>query len=171
MTTPHAWTPTRRRLTDAASAALAPFCAAVLALGALSVWTAYGHAGGPPRIEVTDARLYLPSSGIPETAAFFTIGNGGGAQDRLVEVTSPEVTGDITLSRHRMTPGGAAYRQETEALPVPAGAGLDMSPHTSDVTVPAREGWRDGDLVPFTLRFEHSGRIEAVAVVVRPGAG
>ncbi|MFB7653294.1 MULTISPECIES: copper chaperone PCu(A)C [unclassified Streptomyces] len=170
MTTPHAWTRTRRRLTDTASAALAPLCAAVLALGALSVWTVYGQAGSPPRIEVTDARLYLPSPGIPETAAFFRIGNGGGARDRLVEVTSPEVTGDITLSRHRMTPAGAAYRQVTDALPVPAGTALDMSPHTSDVTVPAKEGWRDGDLVPFTLRFEHSGRIEAVAVVVRPGA-
>ena len=70
-----------------------------------------------------------------------------------------------------MTPGGAAYRQEAYALSAPAGAALDNAPRTSDVTVPAREGRRDGDLVPFTPRFEHSGRIEAVAEVARPGAG
>ncbi|BDD75917.1 hypothetical protein GCM10023177_09980 [Streptomyces violaceoruber] len=38
---------------------------------------------------------------------------------------------------------------------------IDMSPLTSDVTVPATTRWEAGDLVPFTLHFEHSGRAEA----------
>jgi hypothetical protein len=30
--------------------------------------------------------------------------------------------------------------------------------------------WEAGDLVLFTLRFEHSGRVKVLAVVVRPGS-
>ncbi|MEU3957934.1 copper chaperone PCu(A)C [Streptomyces achromogenes] len=169
--THHAWTPTRRRLADTALAALAPVCACALALGGLAVWTTTGNAGTPARIGVSDARLFLPSEGVPETAAFFTLTNSGGAQDRLVEVTSPAVTGDISLSSHRMTAGGAAYRRPTDSLTVPASATLTMSPLTSDVTVPAATRWQIGDRIPFTLRFEHSGRVKALAQVVRPGIG
>lgn len=169
--TPHPWTPTRRRVTDSLRAAVAPLGAAALALGCLAVWAASGHAGSPPRIDVTDARLYLPSRGVPQTAAFFRITNTGGAGDRLVEVTSSEVTGDMSFSRHRMTEGAAAYRRAADSLPVPADGTLDMSPFTSGVTVPAAAHWRTGDLVPFTLRFVHGGRVEALAVVVRPGEG
>ena len=168
--TPSAWTPMPRRLADTALAALAPICACVLALGALAVWTVTGNAGTPARIGVTDARLFLPSRGVPETAAFFEIINTGGAQDRLVGVTSSDVPGGISLSSHRMTAGGAAYRRPTESLPVPAEGTLDMSPLGSDVTVPVAERWEAGELVPFTLHFEHSGRMEVLAVVVRPGS-
>ncbi|MEU8559756.1 copper chaperone PCu(A)C [Streptomyces violaceoruber] len=168
--TTSAWTPTPRRLADTALAALAPICACVLALGALAVWTATGNAGTPARVGVTDARLFLPSRGVPETAAFFKITNTGGAQDRLVGVTSSEVPEGISLSSHRMTAGGAAHRRPTESLPVPAEGTLDMSPLSSDVTVPAAARWQAGDLVPFTLHFEHSGRMEVLAVVVRPGS-
>ncbi|MCQ8187724.1 copper chaperone PCu(A)C [Streptomyces rugosispiralis] len=165
------WTPSHRRLTDSLRAAVAPACACVLALGGLAVWTASGSAGRPPRIDVTDARLFLPAPGASRTAAFFRITNTGGVRDRLVEVTSSAVTGGISLSRHRMTGRGSAYPQAAESLPVPAGGTLAMSPFTSDVTVPVTAHWRAGDLVPFTLRFEHSGRVEAGAVVVRPGEG
>ncbi|MFG3248037.1 copper chaperone PCu(A)C [Streptomyces sp. NPDC048187] len=168
--TTSAWTPTRSRLADTAMAALAPVCACVLALGGLAVWTVTGNAGTPARIGVTDARLFLPSRGVPETAAFFEITNSGGAQDRLVEVTSSDVTEDISLSDHRMTAGGAAYRRPTESLLIPAGGTLDMSPLSSDVTVPAAAHWETGDLVPFTLRFERAGRVDVLAVVVRPGS-
>ncbi|BBJ45766.1 membrane protein [Streptomyces antimycoticus] len=168
MTTP-SWTPTRRRLTDSLRAAAAPFCACVLALGGLATWTASGNAGRPPRIGVTDAQLFLPAPGVPRTAVFFRVTNTGGMQDRLVEVTSSAVAEGISLSRHRMTGRGAASRQLADSLPVPAGGTLDMSPFTSDVTVPAAARWRAGDLVPFTLRFEHGGRVETNAVVVRPG--
>ncbi|WP_282082556.1 copper chaperone PCu(A)C [Streptomyces tendae] len=164
------WTPTRRRLAETALAAPAPVCACVLALGGLAVWTATGNAGTPARIGVTDARLFLPSRGVPETAAFFRITNTGGARDRLMSVTSSDVTDGIALSTHRMTAGGAAYRRPAESLPVPAYGALDMSPHSSDVTVPAAARWETGDLVPFTLHFQHSGPVEVLAVVVRPGS-
>ncbi|WP_405463338.1 copper chaperone PCu(A)C [Streptomyces jietaisiensis] len=171
-TPPHPWRPTRRGLEDAALAALAPVCAAVLALGGLAVWTASGGAGSPARVAVADARLYLPAPGAAETAAFFRVTNTGGAPDTLVEVTSSAVGPGIALSRHRMTEGNAAYREPAESLPVPAGGTLDMSPLSSDVTVPVPDAarWRTGDLVPFVLRFADGEPVGTLAVVVRPGA-
>ncbi|WP_079189145.1 copper chaperone PCu(A)C [Streptomyces kebangsaanensis] len=57
-----------------------------------------------------------------------------------------------------------------DSVTIRAGATLAMSPQGLDVMVTARE-WRAGDLVPFELHFRHSGRVETLAVVVRPGTG
>jgi copper(I)-binding protein len=161
------WRPTRRRLTDTLLAALAPVAACSVALGGLTTWVGSGGAGRPARIEVTSGRVFLPYGDSRDTAAFFRISNSGGAEDRLVAVTSSAVDG-MALSRHRTTAGGVAYRQPVGSAAVPAREGLVMSPHGVDVTVRARAGWHAGDLVPFTLRFQRSGRIKVVAVVVHP---
>ncbi|MFJ8504689.1 copper chaperone PCu(A)C [Streptomyces avermitilis] len=165
------WRPSRRRLTDTVRAALAPVAACSVALGALTTWVGSGNAGSPARIEVTSGRVFLPYGDTRDTAAFFSISNSGGAEDRLLDVTSSAVGGDITLSRHRATGGGAAYRDPVGSAAIPAHDSLTMSPHGLDVTVRAGAGWRAGDLVPFTLSFQRSGPIEIVAVVVRPGEG
>ncbi|WP_369212011.1 copper chaperone PCu(A)C [Streptomyces flavofungini] len=120
-------------------------------------------------LSVPRARVFQPTAGAPDTAAFFRITNQGSSSDELVEVTSPSVPGRIALSRHRMTPSGAAYREDTERLQVPARGSLDMSPMSSDVTVPAARPWRVGDRISFDLRFEHSGTVRVRAEVVRPG--
>ncbi len=60
MTDQRPWRPTRRRLTDTLLAALAPVAVCGLALGGLSTWTAYGNAGSPARIKVTDGRVFVP---------------------------------------------------------------------------------------------------------------
>jgi copper(I)-binding protein len=165
------WRPTRRRLTDTLLAALTPVAACTVALGALTTWFGSGNAGSPARIEVTSGRVFLPYGDTRDTAAFFRISNSGGADDRLVDVTSSALGGDSTLSRHRTTGGGVAYRNSVGSAVVPAYGSLTMSPHGLDVTVRARQGWRAGDLVPFTLHFQRSGRIKVVAVVIRPGEG
>lgn len=167
--TPRTWRPTRRRVFDALLAALAPIAACGVALGGLTTWVNSGGAGSPARISVTDGRVFLPFGDVRDTAAFFRITNTGGADDRLLKVTSPAVGGAPSLSRHRMTSGRMAYAQTVGSARVPAGGGLAMSPFGLDVTLRARPGWRAGDLVPFTLHFEHGGRVEVSAVVVRPG--
>ncbi|MFF7449734.1 MULTISPECIES: copper chaperone PCu(A)C [unclassified Streptomyces] len=169
MTDQNLWRPTRRRLTDTLLAALAPIAACGLALGGLSVWTAYGHAGSPARITVTEGRVFLPTGGSSVTAAFFRITNSGGSQDRLLRVTSAEVGGAGTLSRHRMVTANTASRQTVTSVPVPAGDSLAMSPSGLDVIVPVDRKWQAGDLIAFTLHFERSGPIHDLAVVVRPG--
>jgi hypothetical protein len=163
------WRPTRRRLTDTLLAALAPVAACGLALGGLSMWTAYGNAGSPARIAVTESQVLLPYGDNRDTAAFFRITNSGGSADRLLKVTSTEADGAVTLSRHRMTGGRSASAQTVASVTVPAGDSLAMSPNSLDVTVPAKTGWQSGDLVTFTLHFEHSGAVKTLAVVVRAG--
>ncbi|MFF8431358.1 MULTISPECIES: copper chaperone PCu(A)C [unclassified Streptomyces] len=169
MTEQSPWRPTRRRLTDTLLAALVPVTACSLALGGLTTWVGAGKAGSPARVTVSKARVLLPYGDTKETAAFFDLSNAGGADDRLVEVTSSRTGGRITLSRHRSTGSGAATKTDTDSAVVPAGRTVSMSPHGLDVNLRAGAGWRTGDLVPFTLHFEHGGAVEALAVVIRPG--
>jgi copper(I)-binding protein len=167
--THHPWRPTRRRLTDTLLAALVPVAACSVALGGLTTWVSAGKAGTPPRIDVSNARVFLPYGDTTETAAFFDISNSGGADDRLTAVTSEDVRGEITLSSHRMTSGAAAYAASVESAAVPAGGELSMSPQGVDAILRAGADWRTGDLVAFTLHFRHSDPVHVPAVVVRPG--
>ncbi|GAA5016359.1 copper chaperone PCu(A)C [Streptomyces siamensis] len=168
MTQPSAWRPTRRRLTDTLLAALAPVVVCGIALAGLTTWAGAGNAGSPARIAVAKGRVFLPYGDSTETAAFFDVANTGGTGDRLVEVTSSAASGQITLSRHRMTGGGSATRAEVTSAAVPAGRGLSMSPSGLAVTLAAEGDWTEGDLVPFTLHFERGGAVRTSAVVVRP---
>ncbi|MFE7275278.1 copper chaperone PCu(A)C [Streptomyces sp. NPDC057623] len=168
---PRAWRPTRRRIADGLLAALAPIAACGVALGGLTTWVGTGSAGSPARITVTDGRVFLPYGNVRDTAAFFRVTNSGGADDRLLKVTSSAVRGDMSLSRHRMTGGNAASARTVDSARVPADGSLAMSPFGLDVTLRAEAGWRTGVYVPFTLHFEHGGPIEVQAVVVRPGEG
>ncbi|MBU6529709.1 copper chaperone PCu(A)C [Streptomyces sp. NPDC057245] len=161
----------RRRLKDLAPAVLVPFAACSVALAGLTTWVGAGRAGSPAEIRVDVGKVLMPSDGVPETAAFFRITNEGGSPDTLVRVTARGVPGAVTLSRHRMTPGNAAYRSLTDSVSVAAGTRLEMSPGGVDLTVPVPPGeWSPGDLVPFTLEFRRSGRIETTAAVVQPGS-
>ncbi|GHI01976.1 hypothetical protein AQI88_17530 [Streptomyces cellostaticus] len=168
MTEQSIWRPTRRRLTDALLAALAPVAACSLALGGLTAWADAGQAGSPARITVANARVLLPYGDSTETAAFFDISNAGGADDRLVKVTSSRADGEITLSRHRSTGSGAAAKADVDSAVVPAGRVVSMAPHGLDVNLRAGARWQAGDLVPFMLHFERSGPVKALAVVIRP---
>ncbi|MEU0029706.1 copper chaperone PCu(A)C [Streptomyces sp. NPDC006335] len=160
----------RRRWRDGALAALVPVAACSVALAGLTAWTGTGRAGSPARVSVTHGRVLLPSAGVPETAAFFRIANQGGADDSLLRVTSPDASGGITLAQHRMNEGNGAYRTAIDSVAIPAGGSLAMSPHGVDLTVPVTAGkWSSGDLVPFTLEFRRSGRVEVLAVVAPPG--
>ncbi|MEU5092669.1 copper chaperone PCu(A)C [Streptomyces sp. NPDC021356] len=158
------------RLKQLLLAGAAPVIACVVALGALTAWTSLGNAGTPPDIAVTRARVFLPTGATPDTAGFFRVTNQGDSEDELTEVTSPSVPDKIALSRHRMTPDGAAYRDAADRLHVPARGTLDMSPMSSDVTVPADPDWRLGDRISFDLHFTHSGTVRVRAQVVRPGS-
>ncbi|KRD22966.1 MULTISPECIES: copper chaperone PCu(A)C [unclassified Streptomyces] len=170
MTGRNPWRPTGRRLTDALLGALAPVAACGLALGGLSAWAASGNAGSPALIEVTDGKVLVPFGATPVTAAFFRITNSGGSSDRLLKVTTREAgEGTPVLSRHVMAEDNSASDRTVHSVAVPAGRSLAMSPGGVDVILPAKKGWQSGDLVAFTLHFEHSGAVRALAVLVRPG--
>ncbi|MFF6999565.1 copper chaperone PCu(A)C [Streptomyces sp. NPDC008313] len=162
------WRIDRRRLADTALAALAPVVACGVALGGLTAWVGTGGAGRPAsRINVSYGRVLLPFGDTRETSAYFDVSNSGEADDRLVAVT---YTGrQAEISRHTEAGRGAATKTTLDSTEVPAGTRLSMSPHGVDVTLRAQSGWRPGDLVRFTLRFERGGTVDALAVVTRPG--
>ncbi|WP_432040056.1 copper chaperone PCu(A)C [Streptomyces cucumeris] len=162
---PSPWRPTRRRLTDAACTVLVLAAVAVLAMSALTVWVKSGKAGSPARITVKSGRVFLPYDAGAETAVLFDIANPGGADDRLLKVASPAVRGQITLRRPPQDRAGGASDIRMASAAVPAGRGLAMSPGGVLVALKSGVGWRVGDLVPFTLYFERSGAVRAVAVV------
>ncbi|WP_254878685.1 copper chaperone PCu(A)C [Streptomyces sp. NA04227] len=167
---PDGWRPSRRRLTEALRAALAPVVACLVVLGGLVVWTDSGAAGGPVRIEVTSARMLLPYGNGRESAVYFRITNSGRTDDQLTGVTSDAVDGAM-LARNTRTDGNAGYMRHLDSVTVPAGRTLAMSPQGVDVMVTVREAVRVGDVVPFVLHFRQSGRVEASAVVVEAGSG
>ncbi|MFF5568038.1 copper chaperone PCu(A)C [Streptomyces sp. NPDC012623] len=161
---------TAGRLRQSLLAAAAPVAACMVALGGLTAWTSLGNAGTPPDLAITRARVFLPTGGTPDTAAFFRVTNQGDSTDELTAVTSPSIGDGIALSRHRMTPEGAAYRDVADRIQVPARGTLDMTPMSSDVTVPADPDWSVGDRISFDLHFTHSGTVRVRADVVRPGS-
>ncbi|MEU9731607.1 copper chaperone PCu(A)C [Streptomyces sp. NPDC048002] len=165
------WRPTRPRLHDTLLAALAPVTACSVALGALTTWVSTGNAGSPPEISVTDGRVWLSFGDTPETSAYFRMTNSGGADDRLVRVTTTAVRGGTTLTGHRMVTENTATDQEIDSIAVPSGVTVAMAPGRFNVTLRADKGWEEGDLVPFTLHFEHEGAVDALAVVGPPSAG
>ncbi|MFF5497482.1 copper chaperone PCu(A)C [Streptomyces aquilus] len=170
MTAPNPWRPTRRRLADALNSALAPVAACSLALGGLTTWVTAGRAGNPSRITVSPGRVLLPYGDTTRTAAFFAITNTGDADDRLLRVTSAETGGHLELSRHVRTGKAAASRETVSSVAIPARSALSMSPREPAVTLRPRAGWREGELIAFTLHFEHSGAVRTLALVVRPGS-
>ncbi|AXE75909.1 copper chaperone PCu(A)C [Streptomyces atratus] len=163
------WIPTRRRLYDGLLAVVAPLAAFSVALGGLTAWTASGAAGAPPRLEISDGRVFLPYNGNVDTAAFFRITNSGGADDRLVSVTSAAVDSAM-LSRHVRHDSGAGSMSMVGSVGLPAGETLAMSASTVDVMVKMKDRRQVGDVLPFVLHFRHSDPVEALAVVVRPGS-
>lgn len=157
------------RLRTSLAAVAAPVLACALGLVGLGVWTTHGNAGSPSRVAVKGGYVFLRFGATPETAAFFTITNTGGSADRLLAVSSPRTAVPPELSRHRMTDSGAAYRQPATSATIPAGEGLTMDPHGVNVTVRPDTDWREGERIPFTLRFERGEPVTVLATVVRPG--
>ncbi|WP_432589283.1 copper chaperone PCu(A)C [Streptomyces sp. HD1123-B1] len=165
MTEQSPWRPTRGRVLGALYPALVLVAVCTVALSALTVWVVAGKAGSPARISVSSGRVFLPYDPGAETAALFVVTNRGGADDRLLKVTSPATGGKITLRRPPPAGSRATSTPEVTSATVPAGGVLSMSPEGLDVTLTSAAGWRVGDTVPFTLHFERSGAVKAVAVV------
>ncbi|RDG37801.1 copper chaperone PCu(A)C [Streptomyces corynorhini] len=165
------WRSSRARLRDTLLAAAAPVVACAVALGGLTTWARSGAAGSPPRIGISDSRVFLPYGDGRYTSAYFRIANSGDAGDELISVTSPEMD-EAMLSRDRSNGEGGASMTMVRSAAVPGGGTLTMSPYGLNVMVRtrARTQWQPGDTVPFVLHFRHSGPRKTLAVVVRPGS-
>ncbi|MEU4892709.1 copper chaperone PCu(A)C [Streptomyces sp. NPDC044780] len=148
-------------------AAAVPLLAGLLTLGTLVAWTTAGRAGTPAALSVRDGRVFVPQN--PEaTAAFFTIVNSGGSDDRLIGVTAPAGQRAM-LSRSVVTGKGARGMRMISAVTVPAGGTLRMTADTVDVMIEPPPRISPGDRLTFTLRFRDSPAVTTRALAVRPG--
>ncbi|MES4903564.1 MULTISPECIES: copper chaperone PCu(A)C [unclassified Streptomyces] len=148
-------------------AAAVPLLACLLTLATLVAWTTAGAAGAPAVLSVRDARVFVPQN--PEaTAAFFTVVNTGGSDDRLIGVTAP-AGARAMLSRRVVTGEGMHGMEMVPAVSVPAGGALRMTANTVDVMIKPPPRIAPGDRLTFTLHFRDSPPVTTRALAVRPG--
>ncbi|MGV9315103.1 copper chaperone PCu(A)C [Streptomyces sp. NPDC003691] len=159
--------PWRRAASGALNAAYVPVVTCVTSLMLLMAYTTTGAAGEPPaRISVANARIFVPPNS-ETTAAFFDITNSGASDDVLTSVSSPEL--DDTMLGRRVTEDGAGRMEPLDALTIPAGSRVKMTPYDVDVMVMDPPELKAGDKVRFELWFRGSGRVTVDAVTVPVG--
>ncbi|TDK22735.1 copper chaperone PCu(A)C [Luteimonas aestuarii] len=127
-----------------------------------------GEAPGDDGMHVTApwSREIPPNA--PVAAGFLSIHNGGGADDRLVEVRS-DASVRVEIHEVRHEDGMARMRELGDGLPLPAGATVELKPggyHLMFIT-PVEGRFAAGNRVAATLVFEQAGAHE-VAFEVRP---
>jgi periplasmic copper chaperone A len=135
---------------------------AVLAAGAaLLLWSGGGaEARSAHSAELTVRGAYVREPANPdEAAAYFTIANGGGADDRLTAVASS--TGHASLH----TTNGPKMVALSSA-PVPAHGSLDFSPGGNHLMIDDPGPLKPGTTVRLTFTFAASAPITVTAPVI-----
>jgi copper(I)-binding protein len=154
--------PNRMRILVPAAVALALTAAAAISFargagngsGELAVVSAWARAT-PPRAEVG--------------AAYVTIENRGGTEDRLVAANSPAAA-KVVLHRSAEESGVATMRP-LELAAVPAGGRLEMGPGGAHLMLMGLSApLRAGTTIPLTLVFENAGAITVEIEVAPLGA-
>ena len=115
---------------------------------------------------IGDARVGAPHGGAPVAAAFATITNTGGADDRLVSVRA-DIAGRAEIHTMQVDDGVMRMRPLPDGLPVPAGITVVLEPgglHLMLMRLASRPG--PGDEVVLGLEFENAGMVEIAARVV-----
>lgn len=164
-TTPEAAAPSwRGRATGALRAALVPVAACAAALLLLTAYTATGAAGEPPpRISVSNGRIFVPLNGA-NTAAFFDITNTGAAGDTLMSVSSPSLR--VTMLGRNVSKNNAGRMEPIDSLAIPARSEVRMTPFTVDVMVLDPPQLSTGNRIRVDLWFRLSGQVTVDAVAV-----
>jgi len=103
-------------------------------------------------------------------AAYFTMANGGPKADYLISVTSP-IAQNVALHAHRMV-GNVMQMAPVLGIAIPTGQTVALKPGGRHVMlIGLSKPLKDGDKIPLTLSFKHSGTVQVVAVVgLPPGA-
>jgi len=100
--------------------------------------------------------------------AYFTVDNGGTADDRLVAVSSPAAA---QAEIHTMTMDAGVMRMRAlTGLAVPAGGKVTLSPGGNHVMLlDLKRPLVAGEKVPLVLTFEKAGTVEVAVAVTALG--
>ena len=140
------------------------FSAALVALLA----AACSNRAADPDLQIGDAWARATAPGQTSGAAYMTIDNKGAA-DRLVAIQTSRATA-ATIHDSR-TERGVMRMRMRDALPVPAGARVDLAPGGTHVMLaPLSAPLKAGETFSLTLRFERAGDMRVPVSVVAAGA-
>lgn len=110
-------------------------------------------AGG---LAVISAWARATPPGVDIGAAYVTIENRGGADDRLVGATTPAA--EMVSAHETAEEDGVATMRTLADASVPAGGKLEMRPGGTHLMLMGLSApLVEGDSVPLTLTFEHAG--------------
>jgi copper(I)-binding protein len=124
--------------------------------------------GAPANIQITDAWARATIPGQTGAAAYLTIVNTGGTDDRLVSVSSPIATG-ATLHSISSEGGVMRMRMLSDGLSVPAGATVKLQPSGNHAMLTGvSKPLAKGSSFPLNLRFERSGERQISVQVLDP---
>ncbi len=99
------------------------------------------------------------------SAAYMTIINKGGTQDRLIAVTNPQV-GKATLHTHIRDGEIMWMRHVKDGIPVPAHGAVELKPGGYHVMLMRlKTPVEKGGMLPLTLTFEKAGTVTVHAEV------
>ena len=99
-------------------------------------------------VEVIDAYARVMARGERDGAAYMMVLNRGGAADRLIAVSSPDVA-------------VASLSGEGQGVAVPAGGAVLLAPTGPHVLLRGlRHPFAEGQILPLTLRFEKAGAVQ-----------
>jgi len=123
-----------------------------------------------PEIAVENGWARATVAGQDSAAAYFTIVNRGGGDDRLVAVSVPRAR-QAMLHGSSMDGGVMRMRHLADGLVIPAGATVELAPNGTHVMLAGLTApLRPGELLPATLRFAEAGPKEVMFKVEQAGA-
>ena len=110
-----------------------------------------------PDIAVENGWARATVAGQDGAAAYLTIINRGGGDDRLIEVSVPRA-GMAMLHSSAMDGGVMRMRNLSDGLAIPAGAKVELAPNGTHVMLSGLAApLRPGEQLSATLRFAKSG--------------
>jgi copper(I)-binding protein len=146
---------------------LVPLVAALVLIG---IGIVLAHAAPAGAIAVVRPWMRATPGGVSVGAGYLTIVNHGGADDRLLSVSTPAAA---SVSQHRTVEKDGVSRMIPIAggMVIPAGKTVSFAPSGAHLmlmglTAPLKAG----EHVPATLVFEHAGAIHADFTVAGIGA-
>jgi copper(I)-binding protein len=147
--------------------------AIVLTVAMALVLGACGQAGGSGdgttanggTLTVTDAWAREAPAGAT-SAAYLTISNGTAADDTLVGVSAPSITGSASLHQTTSDASGMTGMQHTDEVHIPAGGTVALEPGGFHIMLMDLTGdLTAGDSLDLVLTFEQAGPVPVTATV------
>lgn len=135
------------------------------ALAALLLLCCAPKKSEPPKISVFGAWSRATVAGQASAAAYLTIDNRGGGDDKLLKVSSP--VGQATL--HSTTIDSAVMRmRQLDKVDIPARSQVEFKPGGMHIMIiGVKHPLQAGNSFPLTLKFDQSGE-RTIRVAVRP---